>query len=89
MARVGTGGGCWPRGWMGASSVSLRRRGDGPPYCSWQHGGLGGTSMGALLITLGDAFCPAGLRDVGDKSMFLPLPWDLPAGLDFSYVPGG
>lgn len=41
VARVGTGGGCWPRGWMGASSMSLLRRGDGPPYCSRQHGGLG------------------------------------------------
>lgn len=48
----------------------------------------GGTSMGALPIALGDAFSPAGLGDVEDKSRFLPLCWDLPVGLDLSYVPG-
>ena len=56
---------------------------------SYSQPGWVGRSMGALPITLGDAFSPAGLGDVEDKSRFLPLHWDLPAGLDFSYVPGG
>lgn len=54
-----------------------------PPIVAGSMVGWGGTSMGALLIALGDAFCPAGLGDVGDKSTFLPLPWDLPSRLGF------
>lgn len=41
-------------------------------------------TWGALPVTLGDAFFPAGLGVVEDKSRLLPLHWDLPVGLDFS-----
>lgn len=75
-------------GWVQAAHLHLATE-MVPPVAAIGMVGWGGTSMGAVPVTLGGAFSPAGLGDVQDKSRFLPLHWDLPGGLDFLYVPGG